>query len=95
MGATTAFLYGFRDREKILDIFEETCGGRLILNYNMIGGLAYDIHPNFQHRVKEFITTMRESLKEYDDIFTGNVIFQTRAKGVGVLTKEQVTLSVL
>ena len=46
----------------------------LILNYNMIGGLAYDIHPNFQHRVKEFITTMRESLKEYDDIFTGNVI---------------------
>ena len=90
LGATTAFLYGFRDREKILDIFEETCGGRLILNYNMIGGLAYDIHPNFQHRVKEFITTMRESLKEYDDIFTGNVIFQTRAKGVGVLTKEQV-----
>ena len=90
LGATTAFLYGFRDREKILDIFEETCGGRLILNYNMIGGLAYDIHPNFQHRVKEFITTMRESLKEYDDIFTGNVIFQTRAKGVGVLSKEQV-----
>ena len=45
MGATTAFLYGFRDREKILDIFEETCGGRLIINYNMIGGLGADIHP--------------------------------------------------
>lgn len=90
LGATTAFLYGFRDREKILDIFEETCGGRLILNYNMIGGLAYDIHPNFQHRVKEFIVTMRKNIQEYDDIFTGNVIFQTRAKGVGVLTKEQV-----
>lgn len=90
MGATTAFLYGFRDRELVLDIFEETCGGRLILNYNMIGGLAYDIHPNFQKRVKEFIVTMRKNLKEYDDIFTGNVIFQTRTKGVGVLTKEQV-----
>ena len=89
MGATTAFLYGFRDRELILDIFEETCGGRLILNYNMIGGLAYDIHPNFQKRVKEFIVTMRKNLKEYDDIFTGNVIFQTRAKGVGIITKEQ------
>ena len=89
LGATTAFLYGFRDREKILDIFEETCGGRLILNYNMIGGLAADIHPNFVKRVKEFIPYMRKNIREYHDIFTGNVIFQNRSKGVGVLTKEQ------
>lgn len=90
MGATSAFLYGFRDREKVQDIFEETCGGRLILNYNMIGGLAADIHPNFQRRVKEFIPVMRKNLQEYDDIFTGNVIFQNRSKGVGVLSTEQV-----
>lgn len=90
LGATTAFLYAFRDREKILDIFEETCGGRLILNYNTIGGVMYDIHPNFQKRVKEFIVWMRQHIKEYHDIFTGNVIFQNRSKGVGVLTKEQV-----
>ncbi len=90
LGATTAFLYAFRDREKILDIFEETCGGRLILNYNTIGGVTYDIHPNFQKRVKEFITIMRKNIQEYHDIFTGNVIFQNRSKGVGVLTKEQV-----
>jgi NADH-quinone oxidoreductase subunit C/D len=89
LGATTAFLYGFRDREKILDIFEETCGGRLILNYNTIGGVMYDLHPNFRKRVKEFIPYMRKNLQEYDDIFTGNVIFQQRAKGVGILTKEQ------
>ena len=89
LGATTAFLYGFRDREKILDIFEETCGGRLILNYNMIGGLAADIHPNFVKRVKEFIPYMRKNIREYHDIFTGNVIFQNRSKGVGVLTEEQ------
>lgn len=89
MGATTAFLYGFRDREKILDIFEETCGGRLIINYNTIGGLMADIHPNFQKRVKEFITIMRKNIKEYHAIFTGNVIFQNRSKGVGILTKEQ------
>ncbi len=89
LGATTAFLYGFRDREKILDIFEETCGGRLILNYNMIGGLAADIHPNFVKRVKEFIPYMRKNIREYHDIFTGNVIFQNRSKGVGILTKEQ------
>lgn len=89
LGATTAFLYGFRDREKILDIFEETCGGRLILNYNTIGGVMADIHPNFQKRVKEFIPYMRKNIQEDHDIFTGNVIFQNRAKGVGVLTKEQ------
>lgn len=89
LGATTAFLYGFRDREKILDIFEETCGGRLILNYNTIGGVMADIHPNFQKRVKEFIPYMRKNIQEYHDIFTGNVIFQNRAKSVGVLTKEQ------
>ncbi len=89
LGATTAFLYGFRDREKILDIFEETCGGRLILNYNTIGGVMADIHPNFQKRVKEFIPYMRKNIKEYFDIFIGNIIFQNRAKGIGVLTKEQ------
>ena len=64
MGATSAFLYGFRDREQILDIFEETCGGRLILNYNTIGGVMADIHPNFVRRVKEIIPYMRHNLQE-------------------------------
>ena len=88
LGATTAFLYGFRDREKLLDIFEETCGGRLILNYNTIGGVQADLHPNFVHRVKEFIPYMRRNLKEYHDIFTGNIIAQQRLKGIGVLSRE-------
>ena len=88
MGATTAFLYGFRDREKILDIFEETCGGRLILNYNTIGGVQADLHPNFIRRVKEFIPYMRHNLKEYFDVFINNVIAQNRLKGVGVLSRE-------
>ena len=90
LGATTAFLYGFRDREKVLDIFEETCGGRLILNYNTIGGVQADLHPNFVRRVKEFIPVMRKGLKEYNDIFTGNVIARNRMEGVGILTKDQV-----
>ncbi len=89
LGATTAFLYAFRDREKILDIFEETCGGRLIINYNMIGGVQYDLHPNFQNRVKEFITIMRKNIQEYYDIFADNVIAHNRLDGVGTLTKEQ------
>ena len=88
LGALTAFFYGFRDREKILDIFEETCGGRLIMNYNTIGGVQADLHPNFVKRVKEFIPYMRGIIHEYHDVFTGNIIAQSRLKGVGVLSRE-------
>lgn len=88
LGALTAFFYGFRDREKILDIFEGTTGGRLIQNYNVIGGLQADIAPDFVTKVKEFIAYMRPTLKEYHDVFTGNVIMQGRMKGVGVISRE-------
>ncbi len=88
LGALTAFFYGFRDREKVLDIFEETCGGRLIMNYNVIGGVQADIHPNFTKRVKAFIPYLRGILREYHELFTGNIIAQSRLKGVGVLDRE-------
>lgn len=88
LGALTTFFYGLRDREYILDIFEETCGGRLLLSYNTPGGVMYDIHPNFQKRVKDFIKYFRKRLPEYDQLLTGNIIFQNRTKGVGILTKE-------
>lgn len=88
MGAITPFTYGFRDREKILDIFEATTGGRLIQNYNVIGGVQADIDVNFVKEVKTFIPYFRKILKEYHDIFTGNVIAQQRLKGVGVLSRE-------
>ncbi|MDR1722463.1 MAG: NADH-quinone oxidoreductase subunit D [Tannerella sp.] len=88
LGALTAFFYGFRDREKILDIFEQTCGGRLILNYNVIGGVQADIAPDFARKVKDFIAYMRPQLREYHNIFTGNIIAQERMKGVGVLTRD-------
>ncbi len=88
LGGLTCFFYGLRDREKILDIFEETCGGRMIVSYNCPGGLMYDIHPNFQKRVKEFIKYFRKILPEYDQLLTGNVIFHERTKGIGRLSKE-------
>lgn len=88
MGAITPFTYGFRDREKILDIFEATTGGRLIQNYNVIGGVQADIDVNFVKEVKTFIPYFRKILKEYHDIFTGNIIAQQRLKGVGVLSRE-------
>lgn len=71
LGALTAFFYGFRDREMILDMFEETCGGRLIMNYNTIGGVQADLHPNFIPRVKKFIPYLRGIIHEYHDVFTG------------------------
>jgi NADH-quinone oxidoreductase subunit D/NADH-quinone oxidoreductase subunit C/D len=89
LGALTTFFYGLRDREKILDIFEETCGGRLLLSYICPGGVMYDIHPNFQTKVKEFIKYFRKRLPEYDQLLTGNVIFQNRTKGIGILSKEE------
>ncbi|MDR1739706.1 MAG: NADH-quinone oxidoreductase subunit D [Bacteroidales bacterium] len=89
MGAITAFIYGMRDREKIMDIFEETSGGRLMVSHNIIGGLASDIHPNFQKRVKEFIPYMRKMLKEDHILFTGNPIARGRMDNTGVLSVEK------
>jgi NADH-quinone oxidoreductase subunit D len=88
LGGLTCFFYGLRDREKILDIFEETCGGRMLVSYNCPGGVMYDIHPNFQKRVKEFIKYFRKILPEYDQLLSGNVIFHERSKGVGKLSLE-------
>ncbi len=88
MGASTALFYGLRDREKILDIFEETCGARVTLNYNMPGGLMFDIKPNFQKQVKDYIKFLRKKLPEYDKLVSGNIIFTERTKGVGILSLE-------
>ena len=88
LGALTTYFYAFRDREMINDIFEETCGARLTMNYNIPGGLMFDIHPNFVKRTKDFIAHFKTKLPEYDRLLTGNVIFHKRTKGVGVITKE-------
>jgi NADH-quinone oxidoreductase subunit D len=88
LGGLTCFFYGLRDREKILDIFEESFGSRLLHSYICPGGLMHDIHPNFQKRTKEFIQYFKKKLPEYDDLLTGNVIFEQRTKGMGILSKE-------
>ena len=88
LGATTAFIYGMREREIILDIFEKTCGGRLIINQNVIGGVMFDIYNEFQKDVKALIPYMRNKLVEYDRFFSHNVIALGRMVGIGVLSKE-------
>lgn len=88
VGAFTPFFYAFRERETITDIMEETCGARLTMNYMVPGGVMADIHPNFQQRVKDFIKLFKKNIDEYDELVTGNVIFQNRLKGVGYISSE-------
>ena len=88
LGAFTPFFYAFREREMITDIMEDTCGARLTMNYIVPGGLMYDIHPDFQTKVKAFVKQFKEKVTEYEDLVTGNIIFQSHTKGVGVLTAE-------
>ena len=88
LGAFTPFFHAFRERETINDIMEETCGARLTMNYYVPGGLMADLHPNFQKRVKEFISLYKSKISEYDELVTGNIIFQNRMKNVGLLSPD-------
>jgi NADH-quinone oxidoreductase subunit D len=88
LGAFTPFFHAFRERENINDIMEETCGARLTMNYIVPGGVMQDIHPNFQQRVKNFIALYKSKVDEYNEMLTGNIIFQNRMKGVGILSRE-------
>ena len=88
LGAITTFLYGFRDREMITDIFEKLCGARLTMNYNIPGGLMFDIYPDFQKDVKAFVEHFKKKLPEYDELLSNNVIFRSRTEGIGYLSKE-------
>jgi NADH-quinone oxidoreductase subunit C/D len=89
MGSITAFVYGMRDREKIMDIFEDTAGGRLMPSHCVIGGLAQDIHPTFQKKVKEFIPYMRKMLKEHHKLFSKNPIAVGRMRDIAYLSKDK------
>ena len=87
-GATTAFFYGFRERELIYDIFDRTCGARMSMSYSTIGGVVADVHEDFIKDVRHACDVIEKNLHEYHKLFTGNVIAVNRMTGVGILTKE-------
>jgi NADH-quinone oxidoreductase subunit C/D len=87
-GATTAFFYGFRERELIYDIFDRTCGARMSMSYSTIGGVVADVHEDFVKDVRHACDVIEKALKEYHKLFTGNVIAVNRMTGVGILSKE-------
>ncbi len=84
----TPFLYMFREREKILDLFEMVCGQRLTYNYIRIGGVSYDIPEEFLPALDKFVREMPGFIDEYDQLLAENEILLARAKGVGILPKE-------
>jgi NADH-quinone oxidoreductase subunit C/D len=88
LGATTMLFYTLRVREQILDIMERTCGARMTFNYYCVGGLMQDLHEDFVKDVKELLAVVPDNIKEYNKIFTGNVIAKNRMEGVGVLSRE-------
>ncbi len=88
IGAFTPFLYCFRDRERILNLFEITCGARLLYNYIWVGGLSHDLHPDFVRLTKEFIKEFKPNLRELNNLLTYNKIFIDRTANVGILPLE-------
>ena len=88
LGATTMLFYTLRVREQILDIMEKTCGARMTFNYECIGGVMQDLDKDFVKDVKALLDVIPANIREYNKIFTGNVIARNRMEGVGYISKE-------
>jgi NADH-quinone oxidoreductase subunit D len=88
IGAMTVFFYCFREREKILNLFEAASGGRLTPSYFRIGGLMMDLPPGFERRTKQFLDGFLPSVDEFHTLLTGNRIFQKRTQGIGYISAE-------
>lgn len=85
----TPFLYMFRERERIVDLFEMVSGQRLTYNYMRVGGVSQDLPEEFMPALRKFMDMMPRFMDEYDRLLMQNEILIARAKGVGILTKEQ------
>ena len=84
----TPLFYGFREREKIVDIFDLICGNRLTYNYMRIGGVQFDFPAGADQKIKEFVEYMKPKVDDYDQLLSYNAIFLTRSKHIGVLPRD-------
>jgi len=85
IGATTPFLYMFRDRERILDLFEMACGARLLYNYMWVGGVSHDLPVGFVEATFKFLDDFEPEIDEYNNLLTYNKIFVERTADIGIL----------
>ncbi len=88
IGAMTVFLYCFREREVITDIYERVSGARMTSNYFRVGGLSADLPEGLEQMIREFAESMPAHIDEYEGLLTGNRIWQKRTIGVGTITAE-------
>jgi NADH-quinone oxidoreductase subunit D len=88
LGAMSVFLYCFREREMILDIFEEISGVRMMTSYICPGGLQADLTPAFDDKVRAFTSIFPDRLQEYHDLLTNNQLWMERTKGIAVLSAQ-------
>jgi NADH-quinone oxidoreductase subunit D len=86
LGAMTVFLYAFRERELVLDLFEEYCGARLTYNAMRIGGLPLDIPTGWDRKLREFCNVFETKVPEYEELLTQNRIWLERTRGIGVIS---------
>ena len=89
LGAMSVFLYCFREREMILDVFEDLSGVRMMTSYICPGGLQADLTPTFDAKVRAFTSIFPDRLQEYHDLLTNNQLWMERTKGVAVLSAEE------
>ncbi|MGZ9586311.1 NADH-quinone oxidoreductase subunit D [Paenibacillus marinisediminis] len=88
IGALSPFLFAFRDREIIIDLFNELSGARLTYNYMRVGGVKWDAPSGWIDKVRDFVPYMRKRLDEYDKLVSGNEIFLARIKDIGAYDAE-------
>ena len=88
LGAFTPFLFAFREREEIFDLFEMTCGARMLYNYIWVGGVSHDLPVGCIEKTRSFLKKFEGKLKEYNDLLSYNKIFVERTANVGVLSLE-------
>jgi len=88
IGAFTPFLHCFREREKILDLFEWICGARLLYNYNWVGGVSHDFPAEWTDRAKVFLDEFEPVIDELDELLSYNKIFTKRTAEVGIIPPE-------
>src|SRR5207244_3562798 len=86
IGAFTPFLYAFREREMILDLFESACGARLTYSYITIGGVTMDVPERFIDITEEFLDYFEPKIPEYNNLLSYNHIFVKRTANVGVIS---------
>jgi NADH-quinone oxidoreductase subunit D len=85
LGALSMFMYGFRERELVLDIKEAISGVRMMTSFIRIGGFQADLPPEFEPKVRDFLKVMPERINDYEELLTRNEIWLERTKGVGIL----------